>query len=516
MDVQVLVSNHPITTHSWQGTEGTLPVVLCIGGSDSAGLAGISMDSRCCEAMGVHAALAITATTAQNNDGLYALHGVSAETLSSQIDAALTLQPKAIKIGLLGSAAQIEMLAHKLAPLGLPIVLDTVLATSSQLEGSGNILDAAAQGALLEKLLPLATVVTPNLPETSALLGDDIQDLETAAAQLRGHGADWVVIKGGHAPDGDEVSDYCHGPGHSFTLTQPRINTPHLRGTGCAFASLLAAALARGYEVRDALVIARMALQQGIENGAGTAGPGGDKQKGCPLPTQFPTGNWPRGVFADLPPELTFPPCTDDKRPQLGLYPIVDRAHWLQTLLPLGVNTMQLRIKDLQGEALAAEIGSAITLARRHDCRLFINDYWQLAIDGGAYGVHLGQEDLADADLEAIRRAGLRLGVSNHCHYELCRALAIKPSYIATGPVYATNTKDMPWVPHGLEGLDYWLRSLPGQPLVAIAGIKPHNIGAIAATGVSGIAIITAVTEAADPEAATLELMQRIEEARSC
>ncbi|MGB1141673.1 MAG: thiamine phosphate synthase, partial [Halioglobus sp.] len=177
----------------------------------------------------------------------------------------------------------------------------------------------------------------------------------------------------------------------------------------------------------------------------------------------------------------------------------------------LGVTTIQLRVKDLTGDTLAAEIEQAVAIARRYSARLFINDYWQLAIEKGAYGVHLGQEDLASADLPAIHAAGLRLGISNHCHYEMVRALAVRPSYIAAGPVFATTTKDMPWIPHGIDGLAYWLRAIREFPLVAIAGINALNIDDIAATGVSGIALITAITQAPDPDAITTQLLAKLQ-----
>ncbi len=117
----------------------------------------------------------------------------------------------------------------------------------------------------------------------------------------------------------------------------------------------------------------------------------------------------------------------------------------------------------------------------------------------GAYGVHLGQEDLDEADIEAIRDAGLRLGISSHCHYEVARAHSFNPSYIACGPIYHTTTKDMPWTPQGLAGLSYW-QDMLDYPLVAIGGINRERMPSVAVTGVSGVAMITAITLADDPE----------------
>lgn len=129
---------------------------------------------------------------------------------------------------------------------------------------------------------------------------------------------------------------------------------------------------------------------------------------------------------------------------RLGLYPVVDSVQWIERLLDAGVRTLQLRIKDQRDEEVEADVVAAIALGRRYNARLFINDYWRLAIKHQAYGVHLGQEDLQATDLNAIRAAGLRLGVSTHDDMEIDVALAARPSYIALGHVFPTQTKQMP------------------------------------------------------------------------
>ena len=496
-----MTTTYPIQTHSFLPRESK-PVVLAIGGSDSAGLAGVQMDSRACEALGVHCATAITAVTAQNNQQLFAINPVSAEVLEQQINAALALDPQVIKIGLLGSLEQVELLSRKLPELNLPVVFDPVIKTSSD----ADILDQELLTAIKSKLLPLCTVLTPNLPEAASIA--EVSNTSDQAEAIRHLGVEWCIITGGHSDDRN-ATDFCAGPNGQFQLSHTKIDTPHLRGSGCAFASTLAATIALGYEIRDGLVIAKMALSHGIENARGV-----NAEMGAVAPQSFPQHNWPQysdtTVDAQTKP-LQFPSCVGNGEPgTLGLYPIVDSADWLERLLPQGVTTAQLRVKHLQGEALAREIERAVAIGRQHNCRLFINDYWQLAIEKGAYGVHLGQEDLETADLLAIQRAGLRLGLSNHCHWEVARALAVQPSYIACGPTFATTTKDMPWVPHGLEGLDYWVKALPDYPLVSIAGINDHNIRDIADTGVSGIAMITAITLDQDPEAKTRQLLELI------
>jgi hydroxymethylpyrimidine kinase/phosphomethylpyrimidine kinase/thiamine-phosphate diphosphorylase len=206
----------------------------------------------------------------------------------------------------------------------------------------------------------------------------------------------------------------------------------------------------------------------------------------------------------------SFPECN---QPLLGLYPVVERAEWIARLASTGVSTMQLRVKDLSGDELESEIKLAVELGVKHNCRLFINDYWQLAIKHNAYGVHLGQEDLNDANIYKIKKAGLRLGLSTHCHYEVARAHSYKPSYIACGPVYHTTTKDMPWVPHGLNGLKYWRRVL-NYPLVAIGGINAERFGPVAKTGVDSVAMITAITLADKPCDVVIEFMKKFEQSQ--
>ncbi|EHT8280967.1 thiamine phosphate synthase [Escherichia coli] len=193
---------------------------------------------------------------------------------------------------------------------------------------------------------------------------------------------------------------------------------------------------------------------------------------------------------------------------RLGLYPVVDSAQWIERLLDAGVRTLQLRIKDRLDEEVEADVVAAITLGRRYNARLFINDYWRLAIKHQAYGVHLGQEDLQATDLSAIRAAGLRLGVSTHDDMEIDVALAARPSYIALGHVFPTQTKQMPSAPQGLEQLARHVERLADYPTVAIGGISLARAPAVMATGVGSIAVVSAITQAADWRLATAQLLE--------
>lgn len=184
-------------------------------------------------------------------------------------------------------------------------------------------------------------------------------------------------------------------------------------------------------------------------------------------------------------------------------YLIVDDAEWLARLVPLGVKLVQLRAKDMDAARLRREIGAARKTCAGHGCQLVVNDHWKLAIEEGCDFVHLGQGDLGAADLSAIRRAGLGLGVSSHDRRELRVALAARPDYVALGPVYPTRLKKMPWAPQGLERVGEWKSLIDPLPLVAIGGLTTDRLGAVFAAGADCAAVVTDIRAAADPEART-------------
>ena len=180
-------------------------------------------------------------------------------------------------------------------------------------------------------------------------------------------------------------------------------------------------------------------------------------------------------------------------------YPILPDTDWLARLLPQGVRLVQLRIKDKDQTTVRDEIEKAVALCAAHGCTLVVNDYWREAIAAGAPFVHLGQEDLAAADVRAIREAGVRIGVSTHSEAELATALAADADYIALGPVYATKLKAMPWQPQGLPRLAEW-RAQIRCPLVAIGGVTLDRAPLVLAAGADSAAVITDIVTSQDPE----------------
>jgi thiamine-phosphate pyrophosphorylase len=182
-------------------------------------------------------------------------------------------------------------------------------------------------------------------------------------------------------------------------------------------------------------------------------------------------------------------------------YPIVPDIAWLERLLPLGPRTIQLRLKDASDDEISRQIRRAMELTQGSDCQLIINDYWRQAIAEGADYIHLGQEDLAAANLDAIKAAGVKLGISTHDEAELETALAAEPDYIALGPIYETKLKAMTWQPQGLQRITSWKARIGARPLIAIGGITPDRAPGVLAAGADSVAVITDFFTSPHPEA---------------
>ena len=187
------------------------------------------------------------------------------------------------------------------------------------------------------------------------------------------------------------------------------------------------------------------------------------------------------------------------------VYPIVDSAAWVRRLAPLGVRLVQLRIKEQPPNKLLAEIREAQACCASSRMQLVINDHWELALAVGCDFVHLGQGDLEGADVPALRRAGVRLGISTHDEAELARALGFAPDYVALGPVYPTLLKAMPWAPQGLARIGEWKRRIGAIPLVAIGGLTLERLPGVFAAGADSAAVVTDIVRNLDPESRTLQ-----------
>lgn len=192
-------------------------------------------------------------------------------------------------------------------------------------------------------------------------------------------------------------------------------------------------------------------------------------------------------------------------------YPIVDSAAWVQRLTRLGARLIQLRVKDRPQEVLREELRAAKGICERAGAQLIVNDYWQLALAENCDFVHLGQGDLDTADLPALRRSSVRIGISTHDHAELERALALQPDYVALGPIYPTILKQMPWAPQGLERITEWKRHIGNHPLVAIGGLTVERVPGVFAAGADSAAVVTDIVRSPDPERRTREWIEVVD-----
>jgi hydroxymethylpyrimidine kinase/phosphomethylpyrimidine kinase/thiamine-phosphate diphosphorylase len=502
------------------------PIIWTISGSDCSGGAGIAADIKTGHALGVEVCHLITANTVQNAEKLLSVNPITIDILQQQVMVLIDDKPPSvIKIGLLANIEQVKWLTSTLASIkvkypALVVVFDPV----GQASVGGDF--SQLQREDLTELFTLVNVITPNLNEAQQLSNLKFSKPGELAEQISMFGINSVIVKGGHSyaldSRGQKISrDYClDNTGRSFInyqLTSPRINTNYIHGGGCSFASALAAFLAQGYLIRDAFTLTKAFINQGLAKSQE------NEITDSAYYGAFEQTSWPNKAkyFPKVSAELTqkystlgaFPSLKliNESSNKLGLYPVVDSLYWLKRLFPLGLEVIQLRLKNKSVQEVELLIAEAVAMSKQYKTRLFINDYWQLAIKYAAYGVHIGQEDLQDADLYAIHRAGLCLGISTHGCYEFLLAQQLKPSYLAIGAIFPTKTKNMTGQIQGLENLKQILTLATDIPVVAIGGINHQRAEKVWQTGVDGIAVVTAITESENAEIAVKQFQHIIQ-----
>ncbi|MGI2097311.1 bifunctional hydroxymethylpyrimidine kinase/phosphomethylpyrimidine kinase [Shewanella glacialipiscicola] len=593
-------------------------LVWTIAGSDSGGGAGIQADLATIQDLGCHGCSVITTVTAQSSVAVTLVEPVSTAMLMAQLTTLLSdLPPEAIKIGLLANQNQLALLADWIAGFkihypSVAVIVDPVMVASCgdtlAVDNCQDIKSAAKSALDFRPFKGLIELITPNVLELGRLTHSDVSTKAqfAAAALALSQSLDCSVLaKGGDVSFGStDILDDTHAKTHDntyaqtqanahkyngwdlelaedylvcrqvrasselhqngcFWLASQRVNTRHNHGSGCTLSSAIAAVLAQGFILQDAVVVAKAYVSQGLSAAIGLGqGPGPLARTGWPNDVfRYAKINLCDGNFTshqlnqhlDVVDDLvaTVFSATEQATAQvripqnilshgfkvldadLGVYPVVNDLAMLESLLAAGVKTVQLRIKtdisklttaglaesdlgksvlgksELVGSELEAQIQTAIALGKHFNAQLFINDHWQLAIKYHAFGVHLGQEDLAVTDLAAIQAAGLALGISSHSYFELLLAHQYSPSYIALGHIFPTTTKKMPSAPQGLAKLKHYVMLLKDHyPLVAIGGIDIDNVAMVKATGVSNIALVRAITQASDPLAAFIQLSQ--------
>ncbi|MED7819865.1 MULTISPECIES: bifunctional hydroxymethylpyrimidine kinase/phosphomethylpyrimidine kinase [unclassified Francisella] len=477
-------------------------IFLTVGGSDSSSGAGIQADIKTASDIGVNIATVVSCVTAQNSMTILDIQEVSANNFSQQLNAIVDdFHIKVIKSSVLVSIEQIGILINFIKTFKEVIyICDPIMfsTTGKQLVSRGVVEYARLN------LYPLADILTPNLDEAKILLGDtDFSVLGSlyniAEAIQKKYHCKNVFLKGGHSIEKNVCTDFYYSNNDfNYSLVSSKYKkSTRIRGTGCTLSSAVASFLVQGFDINNSLVLAKSYITNAIKNSQKitiTANHLAIKDS-----LNF-NSDFPRIYFDKAFSSLKFRSIN-----KVGFYPIVDDADKIPRLAKLGVKTIQLRIKAKDIAYVEKNIVKAIEYQNKYQLQLFINDYYQLAIKHSAFGIHLGHEDLLDLfhtdgeTLFKISKSNIALGLSTHDYYELAIALAIKPSYIALGPIYPTTTKQMKFKPQGLSKIHQWLDILD-VPLVAIGGIKKEHFKAIKNIGVNGVSVVSLVDEISDRE----------------
>ena len=477
-----------------------MSVVWSLAGHDPLAAAGFQADLRVATSLNVTLRTLMASFTAQNHQAMLLCKPVPEEWLAAQWQALAAIEtPSVIKLGLIANVQTLQHIRDLLltCPETL-VVCDPILASSA----GYTVLGSEGLQAYRELLFPRINLFTPNRPEAEQFLGRPLTneaDIMEAARDLRAQGIAAVLIKGGHS-EGEEVFDYFDDGERAFWLASDR-KPGSFRGTGCALSAAIACELAKKSSLREAVVRGHAALQAALKDGQGH-----EKRILSFAPPQHAALG--RLSYQCYFPKQAFPAIDDGP---IGFYPVVPDLDWVKRLLPTGIHTIQLRLKDKSRAELTRAIAEANALCRRADVRLFINDHWKIACNEGAYGVHLGQEDLdtlTPEDLDWMRASGLRLGVSTHSYEEAARALSLRPSYVALGPIFETTCKSMNFGPQGMSRVREWQELCPDVPLVAIGGLKLEHGPSILAHGAHGIAVVSDVIAHPQPEQRTRQWLK--------
>lgn len=452
--------------------------LLSITATDSQCTSGVSADSRVAQALGVRHQQAVTAVTSQGGEQGVSSFAVPAHVVAEQID---RTDPTAIRLGVVASRAQAKMLRAELANTDAIRVWDPVLFASA-----GGELTAIEHGDAIA-LAQQCDLITPNIVEAQWLSQQPIRndaDMLAAAEKIANWGVRGVLVKAGHLA-GEVNKDLLWLDGEHYWFEQPKL-AQSARATGCTLAAYIAAFCALGEALKDSVTLANAALFAGLQQTVDVTQP----VKVIGWPNQLEDfaciyrGQRPNTKFVSI-------------SQAMGLYPVVDSVEWVSKLAKAGVKTIQLRIKDVPEAVAENAVIDCVRIQQQYDLRLFINDYWQLAIKHKAYGVHLGQEDIQEATLSQIADAGVRLGISTHGELEWGIARAFNPSYLAIGAIFPTSTKEVVVV--GTERLRRWAALLgDSQRLTAIGGINLSNIQLVTGCGMDSVAVVSAITKADD------------------
>lgn len=541
----------------------TKPMLWSLCASDSRGGAGMQAVIAQGAIHNVECRSVVTALTAQSHQGVAMVEPVSHSMLEAQWLAAVDDgKPDAVVVGWLpANEALIGWVIDKLHTLTCPVIWDPVLSATHTLSGTSLTSSSVQTGSgfdpaidMLRALIPYVTVITPSLAEARWLVKDESCDALVAARRLQQLGADTVMITGGDScsetfdTEGAWVTDIVVSQCNNnqpetvvlpeFAIHQRPIEQ-HAHGTGSQLAGALAVFIAQGERLYDALLMAALAAREALKN-ASLGGEGDCAQYkntvAAPLPEKG--DEWPLVTAVHCLPELLtlheplnspesvafnflvvqdrqqsndsdFPRTDEPINDELGLYALTDNLEHLDSLLRLKVDTIQWRVKEKTAN-YKKNASLALQRCRNAGIPCWFNDDWQLALELHPEGVHLGQEDMVIADLPALRKAGVGIGISTHTQWEIARARAINPSYIAFGPVFPPLSKQLKYPPLGVEQVRQWHKRYSSWPHTCIGGIVPANAEFVAATEIGSLAIVTCLQPGPEQENNAKALQQAL------
>ena len=490
--------------------------LLAICASDSRGGAGLQAALAQAALYELECRSVVTAITAQSQSGVGSVTVLPVDVIEAQLDAALQDgQPAVVLLGWLPPQREIiAAVSNFLKRTQAPVVWDPVIsATLGKLPGERDTVVA-----LYRELLPQITLITPNLSEALALSGredSDDPDAAKVARELQGAGVHTVIISGGDLASEGWASDIVVSQPESsqpetMALPEFAIHQKRLRcgahGTGSQQAAGIAVSLALGYRLYDAILAGTASAHAALSASQSEAG---SRYPNCLAVTRSNDGrDWPLITEIDrLPPDIAF------ERYSPGLYALTDNLEHLQSLLQLNVDTIQWRVKT-PGPTYEDDTLEAMRLCQTAGVRFWLNDDWRFALslcwslDSSLRpdGVHLGQEDLLSADVEALYEAGLSVGISTHTEWEIARARAFNPGYIAFGPVFPPLSKQLRYSPLGTDQLAEWSERYHYWAQTCIGGIVPANAKAVSATGIESMAVVTCLQPGPEQAANALVL----------
>ncbi|KAK3253210.1 hypothetical protein CYMTET_37526 [Cymbomonas tetramitiformis] len=488
-----------------------LPMVLTVAGSDSGGGAGIQADLKTMLACGGFGMSVVTSVTAQNSQGVQGVHVVPCEMVAQQLDSVLgDLGVDCLKTGMLPTPETVRTVSQKLRQYGISkVVVDPVLVSTS----GCSLAESEVAAVLKAELLPLCTVLTPNLPEAAALLeGRDIRsvpDMEQAAKDLHALGPAAVLVKGGHLSDGaEEVVDVMYDGERVTHFSGPRVCTSNTHGTGCTLSSAIATNLAQGLSPKEAVRRSKAFITELLKRSSQiTVGSGPQ----WPMHHAKMVEPHPGDAAARSPFDAASLRCYAVTDPNCNAKCGRSLRKAVELAIQGGATIVQLREKNIDGVDFVAAARTILEIARPLGIPVLINDRVDVALAAGVDGVHVGQEDIACADVRAMLGPDKIIGVSVKTPEEAVKAMQDGADYLGSGAVYPTSTKADSSV-IGLEGLRHVCEAVD-IPVVSIGGVNASNVAETIKVGCAGGALVSAIFGVDSPATAAKAVLDAVDKA---